>query len=143
MRAHGIPLNGLDSGLTRILVVDADESLRSGLREALNEDGGYEVMTAASALEAGAAAQEVKPGVVIVDVTLPDITPESVARFVRTLAGPESTCLIGVARGMTDARGHALLQAGFDGYLNKPFDVHSLIRLIEERAATATTQTGI
>ncbi len=142
MHAHGIPLNGLDSGITRVLLLDADESLRKVVRGAFANDSAYEVTTAGSALEAGAAAQEIRPHVIIVDITLPDITPEVVTRFVRSLAGPESTCLIGVARGLTDAKGQALLQAGFDGYLSKPFDVRSLIRLIEQKTSTGVTQTN-
>jgi CheY-like chemotaxis protein len=38
---------------------------------------------------------------------------------------------------MTEPQGQALLQQGFDGYLSKPFDVRSLIRLIEEKTAVA------
>ena len=140
MRAHGIPLNGLDSGATRVLVFDVDQALCGAIRAALTEQGDYEVRTAGSALEAGAAAQEIKPHVVIVDVTLSETSPKALSCFVRSLASAEPTCLLGVARGLTDAQGQALLQAGFDGYLGKPFDVRSLIQLIEERTRAGAVQ---
>lgn len=132
MRAHGIPLDGLVSGAKRILLFDSDRVLCEAIRTSLSQNGGYEVTTAATAMEAGAAAHELLPHVLVVDVTLPDVTPEAVARFVRSFSNPQATCLIGIARGLTEADGQMLLQAGFDGYLSKPFDARSLIRLIEE-----------
>ncbi|MGD2107812.1 MAG: response regulator [Phycisphaerae bacterium] len=132
MRAHGMPLNGLDQGLIRVLILDGDLGLTDTLRVALTENGGYEVATAGSALEAGAAARELEPDVFVVDMTLPDITPAVVTRFVRTLAPAESVRLIGTAPGLTQGEGQALLQGGFHAYLSKPFDVRSLIQLIEQ-----------
>jgi len=140
MRVHGIPLNGLDSGATRVLVFDVDQALCGAIHAALTEHGGYEVRTAGSALEAGAAAQEIKPHVVVVDVTLSEITPKALSRFIRSLDGAEPTCLLGVARKLTDAQGQALLQAGFDGYLSKPFEVRSLIQLIVEKTRLGAAQ---
>lgn len=134
MRAHGIPLNGLDTGCTRVLVLDADGSLCDAIRTALTDKDGYEVITATSALEAGAATQQYKPHVIVVDVTLADVTPKVISRFVRSLETQPSTCLIGMAPGLNEAKGQALLQEGFHGYLSKPFDAHSLVRLIEAKS---------
>jgi excisionase family DNA binding protein len=135
MRVHGIPLNGLDTGKTRVVLLERDESLRDAIRKVLTEDRGYEVVTAGSALEAGAAVQQVKPQVFVADVTLPDITSKGLVRFVKSLSNSEPIRLIGVAPGLNDGAGQALLQEGFDGYLSKPFDVRSLTALIEDRTA--------
>jgi DNA-binding response OmpR family regulator len=70
---------------------------------------------------------------VIVDVGLPDVTPTVLTRFVRSRQSVESVCLIGTAQGLSEAQGQALLQAGFDGYIGKPFDVRSLVELIEHK----------
>lgn len=136
MRTHGIPLNGLDAGHTRILVFDPDPALCDAVQTALNGDKGFEVVTASTALEAGAAAQNLQPQVVIADVTLPDAPPQAITRFVRSLPTSQATCLIGIAPGLTEAKGQELLQQGFDGFLSKPFDVRSLRKLIEEKAPT-------
>jgi len=129
MREHEIPLNGLDSGGRRVLILDADAALCESLRTTLTRDG-YEVAIAASALEAGSAAHEIMPHVVVVDVGLPDFTARAVSRFFRSTADLQPR-LIGVATGLTEARGQALLQNGFDAYLSKPFDARSLVRLME------------
>jgi len=135
MRAHGIPLNGLESGRTRLLVLDGDAAFCESLRDALLRDGGFEVATATSALEAGAAAADFKPHVIIVDVALADVTPRGMIRFARGLAQAPGPCLIGIGRGLGDAQGQALLQEGFEGFLNKPFDARTLIRLVEAKVS--------
>ena len=136
MRGHGIPLNGLDSGRRRVLIIDADAMLCETLRTALSRDG-YEVTTAGSALEAGAAAHEMNPHLVIVDVSLGDASARTISRFFHSTAGLQPPRLIGVAKGLDEAQGQALLQDGFDAYLSKPFDARSLVGLMENAAASA------
>ena len=143
MRAHGIPLNGGDGGRRRVLVIDGDPGLCESIHKALTDDGRFDVATAGSAFEAGAVAQESKPHVLIVDVTLTDVVPKAIVRWVRSCNGLHDTCLIGVANGMAGSNGQALLQDGFDGYLSKPFDVRSLIELIEKNASTASVEQGL
>ena len=132
MRTHGIPLNGLAGDRKSVLVVDSDTEFSEAIHQALTQRGGYAVTTAATALEAGAAAQQLRPQICLVEVTSPDMAPKVVARFFRALETVPPVCLIGMARGMTDAQGQALLQDGFDGYLSKPFEIRSLVHLIED-----------
>ena len=134
MRAHGIPLNGLDGGKRRVLVLDADAALSDALRTALENDGGFEVTTVGSALEAGAAAVELKPHVIVVDVSLPDVIPQAMVRFQRSNCDLQTTSLIGVSTNLSNGQGQALLQQGFAGFLSKPFDTAALIRVIEQTA---------
>jgi excisionase family DNA binding protein len=133
MRSHGMPLNGLDAGHKRLVILDADPGLGDALRRALAGNGGYEVATASSAIEAGAVVSEQKPDVFIVDVTLPDVAPRAIARWLRSAEELRGTCLVGVAPGLTEGKGQALVQDGFDAYLSKPFDVRTLVQLIESR----------
>ncbi|UCE58344.1 MAG: response regulator [Phycisphaerales bacterium] len=131
MRSHGIPFNGLDDGALRLLVIDADFALNGAVKDALESDGLYEVYTAESAFEGGAAAQDVKPHALVIDVTLRDVTPRAIIRWVRSCVAMQGTCIIGVANDMSEGTGQELLQTGFDGYLSKPFSARSLIELIE------------
>lgn len=131
MRTHGIPLDGLQSGRLRVLVLDADRSLCATLETSLSGVGDIEVSTATTALEAGSAAQQHSPDVLLVDVTLPDARPAAVVRWARSQPGLASMRLIGTATNLSDGRGQELLQQGFDDYLAKPFDSRTLLERIE------------
>lgn len=132
MRAHGIPLNGLDDGRLRVLVLDGDTRFSATMRRGLIETGAFEVCATDCAIEAGAVAQEVKPHVMIVDVTLTDVNPSQIVRWARTTPDLKDVRLIGIGQGLTSGSGEALRQDGFDGYLSKPFEMSTLINLIEE-----------
>jgi excisionase family DNA binding protein len=138
MRAHGIPLNGLDTGRRRVLILDRDTAICDALRRALEADGAFEIATAASAIEAGAAAQTFKPHVLVVDVNLPDVDPATLLRFIRASADLQETKLVAVATALGAGPGQALLQQGFAAYLSKPFDLNQL-RSVLERAPSEQT----
>ena len=53
MKGHGIPMDGLMSGSTRVLIVDSDEDVINTLTKVLSEQTNYEVHSATSAFEAG------------------------------------------------------------------------------------------
>lgn len=131
MRTHGIPLNGLDAGAMHVLILDTDGGLCELIRAALEETQTFEVTSAETALEAGAVAREREPHVVLVDASLSDVDPKSLVRFFRAHEELRHTRLLGTSSGLTDGDGQALIQHGFDGYLSKPFEVASLIALID------------
>ena len=139
MRAHGIPLNGLDGTATRILIIDGDAVLSDAIRSALTEENGFDVQAADSAFEAGAAAQQIRPHVLVVDVSMPDIVPKVIVRWVRSNADLSDTRLIGIANEITEGGGQALLQLGFSGYLSKPFTARALLEIIEGAMSPAET----
>ncbi len=132
LRAHGMPLGDLETGRKRILVIDADTSLTAALQRTLTGQG-YEVGLATTALEAGAAAHELHPHVVVVDVTLSDLPPEALVRFFRSLPAAAVPRLIGMGSGLSEARRQGLLQMGFDATLRKPFDSQTLLDAIDVR----------
>lgn len=134
MRAHGIPLNGLDEGRTRVLLIESDTDLSSAMRTALIGEG-FEAVTASTAIEAGAAAVEHRPHVVVVDVSDADLSLMSVLRFFRAWEGLTPPTIIASADGT--AQKQRLLQLGFDAVLPKPFAVGDIIRIIEDHAPQA------
>lgn len=136
MRLHGIPLNGLESGKKRILVLDDDHALGEALKNTLTGEEGYEVTISLTAFEAGAASQSFQPNVLLVDVNMPDVDPRSICRFLRTNGDSRTIFLIGTAQGLSNGDGQALLQDGFDGFLAKPFPIREFIDLIESKSGS-------
>lgn len=142
MRAHGLPLNGIESDRTRVLIVDDDEQFGASLAEVLVRTEAFMLATANSALEAGAAMVESKPQVVLLNVDMAHFPPKGLGRFVRRLPQSEAPMLVGMSSSMTEARGQALLQEGFHAFLTKPFDVRSLVRLIQDHASVSHVGAG-
>lgn len=106
----------------RLLLVDDDDDIRAIARMSLTRVGGWEVVAAASADEAEAAARQAPPAVVLLDVMMPDVDGWTVAR---ELGADERTREIPIV--FLTARAEAAdkrmgQQLGGVGYLVKPFD---------------------
>ena len=135
MKAHHMPLNGLDGGRIRVVVADADEEFASELARLLLEDGHYEVESAPCAFSAGVLAQHLKPHTLVVDFGRLGLSPMQLSRFLRGSEELQGIKVIAIGREMTDADGHRLLQQGCEAYLRKPFDAARLMQFIQDAVA--------
>ncbi|MBN2212180.1 MAG: response regulator [Sedimentisphaerales bacterium] len=131
MRAHNMPLNGLDTGMVRILLVDDDEERTGQLTKNLENDGRYEVRTAESAFDAGVVADQFRPHVIFIDLNL-DINLKRICSLVREQTELQGAKVVAVTGKLTEGEGQALLQQGFDAYLCRPFETRRVIECIDE-----------
>lgn len=136
MKAHGIPLDKLETGHTRLLVIDDEPDLTQLLQDALAEVNGYTVRTAASIFEAGALTEAFRPGVMVVDMDLPGVDVRSMTRYIAANAELQGTRLIAMSASMTDSDRQAYLQQGFANTLAKPFNIQQFLERVEETLAT-------
>jgi len=132
MRAHGIPLNGLDGGTMRVLLVDKGDERNNLIKEALEKDGRYEVRTAECGFDAGLIAEQFHPHVIFMDIMLEDINPQRICHVIRENTELQNTRIIAITSSLTEGEGQALLQQGFDEYLCKPFDIQQLVQCVDE-----------
>jgi signal transduction histidine kinase/ActR/RegA family two-component response regulator len=115
----------------RVLVVEDNEDGRESLRELL-EIWGYEVSVAGSGPEGVEMAFAVRPEVALIDIGLPGLDGNEVARRIRSLLGGDEISLIAMTGyGQPEDRRRAL-QAGFDRYLVKPVDPAVLAQLLRD-----------
>lgn len=135
MKAHGIPLGGLDSGQTRVLIVDSERDFVELLSRALGDEGRYEVRPAVNAFEAGMMIESFRPHVVLLDVSLNDMDPPAVARLVNANPELQGIRLIAMSASISEGETQALRQQGYDRVLHKPFDIRQVMRAIEEAMA--------
>ena len=131
MRSHGMPINGLEAGRKRVLIIDPDAKFCETLEAALASGGDYEAAAASSALEAGALAQTFRPNVIIVDLGMADVHPAALVRFCQCDPDLQHAPLIAVAKGLNEGQGASLMHQGFAGWLSKPFEFGALLRIIE------------
>ncbi len=135
MRAHGMPLNGLDGGTTRVLLVDENQEVRETVAEELEKDGRYEVHTAECGFDAGLIAEQLRPHIIFIDLMIEDINVKRICSIVRENLELQGTRIVAITSSLTEGEGQALLQQGFDGYLCRPFDIKKVMECIEETLA--------
>jgi len=115
----------------RVLVVEDNEDGRESLRELL-EIWGYEVSVAGSGPEGVEMAFATRPEVALIDIGLPGLDGNEVARRIRSVLGGDEISLIAMTGyGQPEDRRRAL-QAGFDRYLVKPVDPAVLSQLLRD-----------
>lgn len=135
MKAHNIPLDGLESGRTRVLIVDDESEIVDVLEKVLTEQANYEVTTAHSGFSAGVEVEKFRPHVMLLDMHLGDINGEDVLKLVRDNDDLQMTKVVAMSGKLTDGQAQHLIQNGFDGYLKKPFHVRQVIDAVEEATA--------
>lgn len=126
MYNHSLPLNGL-----RVLVVDSDLDSRV-LLTMVFEEYGVETIAATSALEALEIVKQVKPDLLISEISLPNEDGYSLMRKLRASENArqvEIPAIALTAYNSEDDRAHAL-SVGFEKHLPKPFDIDELIKTV-------------
>lgn len=132
MRTHHIPLNGLDGGTTRVLLVDSNEERSHTIEETLESDGRFEVKLAECGFDAGVIADQFHPHVIVIDLAIEDINVRKISGLIRENTELEETRIIALTTSLTEGEGQALLRMGFDAYLCRPFEMMDLIGCIDE-----------
>lgn len=135
MKQHGMPLNGLMTGCTRILIVDGEQDIVEVLEKILEDEAKYEVEVARGGFAAGLVAEKFRPHVILLDMHLPDIDGKEVCKAVKANPDLQLTKIIAMSGKMTDDEAKGLLAIGFDSFLKKPFHVKQVIEAIEDSMA--------
>jgi len=131
MRAHGMPLDAIDTGHMRVLLIDEDQQFADTLKDTLTRED-YEVRVANGCFEAGMVAASFGPHVLIVDVKHTDLSADGVAHQIRSTAELKDTHLVAIGADLGVGQHHVLRQAGYDACLDKPFDAEQLIRILQK-----------
>ena len=114
-------------GTATILVVDDERKIRDLVRSYLEREG-YAVLVADSGQGALEALERANPDLVVLDLMLPDVSGEEVARSVRSHSDVPIIML--TAKAGEDDR-VAGLRLGADDYLVKPFSPRELVARVE------------
>jgi len=135
MKEHKIPLDQLEMGKTRVLVVDDDPAIVEMLVELLERDGRFEVETAATGFDAGLKTRSFRPDVIVLDYMLPDINGNAVCRSIRADDSLSDVRIIIVSGVVERDHVEKLLEDGADDFIQKPFSIEQLVNRITELVA--------
>ena len=117
-----------------VLVVEDERKIRDLLRSYL-ENEGYSVLSTGSGAEAIRLVRDARPDLILLDLGLPDVPGEEVAREVRTCSAAAIMMLTAKTAAGDRIRG---LELGADDYVTKPFSPREVVlrvRAILRRSA--------
>jgi DNA-binding response OmpR family regulator len=106
-----------------VLVVEDERKIRDLVRDYLEREG-LGVLTTGSGAEAIALARTSQPALIVLDLGLPDVPGDEVAREVRAFSSVPILMLTARATESDRIRG---LELGADDYLTKPFSPRELV----------------
>lgn len=132
MQANNIPVENLESGRRRVLIVDDDPEIVELLVDIIGNDDRFEVKTASNGFDAGALTKEFRPDVILLDFMLPDINGNIVCQRVRSDPELAHTKIIIVSGAVSPVEIDKLKAAGADEFVKKPFDSQKLLDQIVE-----------
>lgn len=114
-------------GTATIVVADDERKIRELVRSYLEREG-YSVLLADTGERALEAVERVRPDLLVLDLMLPDLAGEEVARTIRTHS--DMPVIMLTAKASEDDRVNGL-RLGADDYLVKPFSPRELVARIE------------
>ena len=126
--------------MTRVLVVDDEEIVRSVVVRYLERDG-YETLEAADGVRARELVEHARPDLVVLDVMVPGIDGLELCRWIRSSS--ELPVIMLTARG-EEADRIVGLELGADDYIAKPFSPRELsarVRTVLRRVASSEPPT--
>lgn len=121
----------------RLLIIDDNTDLATGLATYLGEMAGHEVRTAHTGESGIEKALAFKPDVVLLDIGLPDIDGYEVAERLRDQGSLNGVPLIGISGFSSEADKKRARLAGFDRYFIKPIPFKKLNDVLAEHVTPA------
>lgn len=114
---------------SKILLVDDHAVVRAGFRYLLEGENGYEIHEVASAEEACAVYNDIRPDVVVMDMMMPGMGGLEGVRHLR--AKDEEACILVLSMRDDAAYVSRALKAGAKGYLTKRSAPEELARAVQ------------
>ena len=127
--------------MATVLLVEDERKLRELVRSYL-ERAGYMVLSTGSGAEAISLAGSAAPDLVVLDLGLPDVPGEAVARQIRA----DGTPILMLTAKSTEEDRIAGLELGADDYVTKPFSPRELVLRVQailRRGTAAATEQGV
>jgi DNA-binding response OmpR family regulator len=129
---------------TRILVVDDDPRAARLMVRLLERDGFRRVISVSDGTDAVSVILDEQPEVVVLDVHMPGVDGFQVLRQLQSNHESRALAVLAVSGDASTGTGRAMMSAGADDFLARPFDgrefalrVRSLARVTKELRRTA------
>src|ERR1700759_4170315 len=114
----------------RVLAVDDNPINLEIVAELLGDH--YRVKFAQSSAEAVRIAEKFQPGIILLDVMMPDVDGIQTCHRLRAIPGLSDSAIIMVSAKAMPSEQAAGLRAGADDYITKPFDDNELLAILRK-----------
>ena len=121
-------------GKATILYVEDNADNRSLVRRVLESEG-YSVTEAANANQALTSLQNNQPNLILMDINMPTTDGYALTSQIRALPNFKKIPIIAVTANVMRGDRERSLEAGCDGYIQKPIDIDTLTQQIERYLA--------
>ena len=118
-----------DSKGTILYVEDNVDNRTLVRRILLSED--YDLIEAVNAMEALRVLENTKPDLILMDINMPDMDGYTLTSKIKTTPGFERVPILALTANVMRGDKEKTLEAGCDGYIQKPLDIDQLIREVE------------
>ena len=118
-----------DSKATILYVEDNPDNRTLVRRILLSED--YAMLEAVNAFDALDILKDNRPDLILMDINMPDMDGYTLTAKIRALPGFERIPILAVTANVMRGDKEKTLEAGCDGYIQKPLDIDQLIREVE------------
>jgi two-component system cell cycle response regulator DivK len=113
-----------------ILYVEDNVDNRTLVRRILlSED--YELIEAVNAMDALRVLESTKPDLILMDINMPDMDGYTLTSRIKTTPGFERVPILALTANVMRGDKEKTLEAGCDGYIQKPLDIDQLVREVE------------
>lgn len=137
MKEHNIPMEFLNGGKIKILVVDDEKIVTKTIETLLKKSGTFDVDVAHSGFSAGIKLESFEPDIIILDIFLGDMDGRELLEYIHRHEQFSDTKVIGMSGKFSDHELGELKSQGFDEFLIKPFGRATILnvinKLIEEK----------
>lgn len=99
-------------------------------RVLLSED--YSLLEATDAMDALNMLKTTRPDLILMDINMPDMDGYTLTAKIKSLPGFEQVPILAVTANVMRGDKEKTLEAGCDGYIQKPLDIEQLTREIEK-----------
>ena len=119
-----------DTKATILYVEDNPDNRTLVRRILLAED--YSLLEAINASDALNILKRERPDLILMDINMPDMDGYTLTAKIRALSGFERIPILALTANVMRGDKEKTLEAGCDGYIQKPLDIDQLIREVEK-----------
>lgn len=121
----------LPNSKATILYVEDNPDNRTLVRRILLAED-YSLLEAINAVDALRILQGDRPDLILMDINMPDMDGYTLTAKIRAMPGFERIPILALTANVMRGDKEKTLEAGCDGYIQKPLDIDQLIREVEK-----------